>query len=512
MEFSGYSKRKLKAWAFIDGAEISAVSISTEFSLNAIPTATVSLPVGYDGMTAKDSPIQTQSNFFKFRKKISLWVSYDVEKEVKSTGGDDFIKSELDNNVRVFDGYIAGFGYERTVSGLAVTISVEHWLSDLAASSALSGAAHSTTPGDMQRSALLKRSATTGNSNAPTAWKWVNNVLGNISDLWEDGYKKIYEELCKSDSLVGLDTDNVSMGIKKNDSGLAALKKMYSSKAPLNIIGYEGVKKNVVDEIRNTTIDSLSGQTLWDNLVAASATFMFAISPHVEDAEVFPFCPSVKHDKPYKEIPKSHITNISFSGDCPRAIRAVCLMYGTGIRVLPNSGAQQFITIGKYINEKNTSGEGTIIYRSCPSWITNSITTTIAVEPIPTIANPNSASTSKVIISTKDVRNKYAKTIYGFEILRGRQGTLTGPLRQDIGVGSYVKIELPRDIHTESKKVYMKGVVLRVSSNMIAQSAQSSTTFTIGYLRMEDESDIEMESHPLYSTMWSGSSNLKMSS
>ena len=57
----------------------------------------------------------------------------------------------------------------------------------------------------------------------------------------------------------------------------------------------------------------------------------------------------------------------------------------------------------------------------------------------------------------------------------------------------------------------MKGVVLRVSSNMIAQSAQSSTTFTIGYLRMEDESDIEMESHPLYSTMWSGSSNLKMS-
>ena len=110
------------------------------------------------------------------------------------------------------------------------------------------------------------------------------------------------------------------------------------------------------------------------------------------------------------------------------------------------------------------------------------------------------------------MRNRYAKTIYGFEILRGRQGTLTGPLRQDVGVGSYVKIELPRDIHTGSKKVYMKGVVLRVSSNMIAQSAQSSTTFTIGYLRMEDESDIEMEGHPLYSTMWSGSSNLKMSS
>lgn len=106
----------------------------------------------------------------------------------------------------------------------------------------------------------------------------------------------------------------------------------------------------------------------------------------------------------------------------------------------------------------------------------------------------------------------YAKTIYGFEILRGRQGTLTGPLRQDIGVGSYISIELPESMHTSNFGMYMKGVVLRVSSTMIAQSAQSSTTLTVGYLRMESESDLEMESHPLYKTMWSGSSNLKMSS
>ena len=49
MEFSGYSKRKLKAYALIGGVTVSAIRIYTEFSLNAIPTATVSLPVGYDG-------------------------------------------------------------------------------------------------------------------------------------------------------------------------------------------------------------------------------------------------------------------------------------------------------------------------------------------------------------------------------------------------------------------------------------------------------------------------------
>ena len=389
---------------------------------------------------------------------------------------------------------------------------MEHWLSDLAASSALSGSAHSTTPGDMQRSALLKRSATNGSSNAPTAWKWINNILAgeNVNDLWEEGYKKVYEALCESDALIGLDTD-ANAAMRKNSSGLSALKKMYSTKAPLKIIPYQDIKKNIVEGIRQTSIDSLSGQTLWDNLIAASATFMFAISPHVEDAEVFPFCPSVKHDTPYRVIRKSDITNISFSGDCPRAIRAVCLMHGTGIRVLPAPGASQFRTIGKYINEKNTSDEGTIIYRSCPSWIQNSSDQTIAVTDIPSVSSPNSKTSKNLIIDHKEVRNMYAKTIYGFEILRGRQGTLTGPLRQDIGVGSYIMIEIPESLHTGNSGIYMKGIVLRVSSNMIAQSAQSSTTLTVGYLRMESESNIEMESHPLYSTMWSGSSNLKMS-
>ena len=95
--------------------------------------------------------------------------------------------------------------------------------------------------------------------------------------------------------------------------------------------------------------------------------------------------------------------------------------------------------------------------------------------------------------------------------MRGRQGTITGPLRQDIGVGSYVRIELPESLHSESKGLYMKGIVLKVVSSLVAQSSQSSTTLTVGYLRMEDEKEIEMDSHPLYSTMWSGSSNLKMS-
>ena len=513
MEFSGYSKRKLEAWAIIEGKKVPAVSIQTEFSLNAIPTATVSLPVGYDGETSEDSFVERESNLFTFRRSISLWVSYKVEKEEVKEDGQGWIKSELGGTTRVFDGYIAGIGYERTVSGLALTISVEHWLSDLAASSALSGAAHSTTPGDMQRSALLKRSDTTGNSNAPTAWKWINNILAseNVNDLWEEGYKKVYEALCKSDALIGLDTDG-NAALRKNDSGLSALKKMYSSKAKLKIIPYQDIKKNIVEGIRLTSIDSLSGQTLWDNLIAASATFMFAISPHVEDAEVFPFCPSVKHDKPYKEIRKSDITNISFSGDCPRAIRAVCLMHGTGIRVVPAAGAQAFKTIGKYINEKNTKDEGTIIYRSCPSWIQNSLDQTIKVISIPSGSSPNSEAPKKSIIDYKELRNMYDKTIYGFEILRGRQGTLTGPLRQDIGVGSYISIEIPESMHTSNFGMYMKGVVLRVSSTMIAQSAQSSTTLTVGYLRMESEADLEMESHPLYTTMWSGSSNLKMSS
>ena len=83
----------------------------------------------------------------------------------------------------------------------------------------------------MQRSALLKRSDTAGGSNAPTAWKWINNILAseNVNDLWEEGYKKVYEALCKSDALIGLDTDG-NAALRKNDSGLSALKKCTAAK------------------------------------------------------------------------------------------------------------------------------------------------------------------------------------------------------------------------------------------------------------------------------------------
>jgi hypothetical protein len=153
-----------------------------------------------------------------------------------------------------------------------------------------------------------------------------------------------------------------------------------------------------------------------------------------------------------------------------------------------------------------------VIYRNCPSWISNSITQGVAIDKkIATGSNPDGTSQDEIIYDARDIRNKYAKTIYGFEILRGRQGTITGPLRQDIGVGSYVRIQLPESLHLDAKGLYMKGIVLKVVSSLVAQSSQSSTTLTVGYLRMEDEKEIEMDSHPLYSTMWSGSSNLKMS-
>jgi hypothetical protein len=179
---------------------------------------------------------------------------------------------------------------------------------------------------------------------------------------------------------------------------------------------------------------------------------------------------------------------------------------------LPGQGVQDFITVGKYINEENPEIEGMVIYRNCPSWISNSITQGVAIDKkIATGSNPDGTSQDEIIYDARDIRNKYAKTIYGFEILRGRQGTITGPLRQDIGVGSYVRIQLPESLHLDAKGLYMKGIVLKVVSSLVAQSSQSSTTLTVGYLRMEDEKEIEMDSHPLYSTMWSGSSNLKMS-
>ena len=88
-------------------------------------------------------------------------------------------------------------------------------------------------------------------------------------------------------------------------------------------------------------------------------------------------------------------------------------------------------------------------------------------------------------------------------------------LRIDIGVGSYIEFEVPRDLtasgaNAYDDRSYFRGMVIKVEHNIDAQAPNASTTFTVGYVRSvsEEGTDLCMEDHPLYAKVGDYAQNL----
>lgn len=547
MAISSYVKRGIQCYVTIGEGEGSStpydvVQVTTEFALNAIPTATVTLALGMNTKTNEEAKAaEILDNLFTFRKIIKIWAENpDNEESVSLTAGlkaSEAVKPQI-----IFEGYIAGVGYQRNASGSVLSISVEHWLSDLAASSMMGGSTHSMTPGDLQRSALLVNPRS-GEGVAQTreasmlgkTWtaKIIGAAQGLISNLWEGGIKKIAEAGAKAAGLIDVNRSadptcaNPSTTNPNNQAALDALAKM-KGVLPLDRSTAENVSSAIYKDLTSIFLENFAGQTIWDVIVSASANYMFAVAPGINEANVIPFLPCFspslgEQPDPFYTIPPEQIFSASLSGDMPRTIRGAALLFSTETGVMggaPNETSLPRLRVGgAYIGTADC--KGTVLYKQPPSWLSTASATYYALgadkktnAPIKTGVSPtggtpsNKESKTGTIKNTMELRDNYAKSLYGFEILKGRQGTISGPFRTDIGVGSYIEFEIPKDLHSApSFPKYFRGMVLRVTTSLDAQSSQAMTTFTVGYVRtqVEDaEGVLTMAKHPIYTTTYLG--------
>jgi hypothetical protein len=520
-----YSKRKIRCWALIDGKEYEVSRVTTEFALNSIPSATISLVPGVNVSDGKPSTAHDlEDSITALRHPIEIWSTYEIESEFGA--GYEFTPDVA--RLLMFEGYVTGFGYQRSASGVAFSLAIEHWLSDLTASSMISSSTHSMTAGDLQRSVILQRIKPGTRAFGNTFnLSYVKTTIGGganvAADLWENGIKKIAVEGASNDQLAELDTDSgTSCGPNsRNAAALGALARM-SGTLSLRLIGSDSqsIGNAIVQDLSKIFLEDLAGQTAWDNIIASSANYMFAVVPKVSDAIVVPFCPSLSVNTdagPFKEIPSEQIENISISGDMPRTIRGVALLFTqeSAINVAPGT-KDTGITLNKpggvYIAE--TEGcKGTILYKYCPGWIANTGPIDLSNNacnrpPFKAAAQPDAGVASDQPTATQQAVNKapfrdaVAKAIYCIEVLKGRQGTITGPYRTDIGVGSLIRFELPATTNVaDSVSIVFVGMVLKVVCSIDAQASQSSTTFTLGYVRTDHEDSLNIMTvteHPIY--------------
>lgn len=553
-----FSKRKLTCWAEIGGEEYDIVQISSDFALNTIPTAVITLALGIkadesDSVGSKGRATSVNDKFL-FRNTVKVFATSVIQDESPDLLAFDKTVPGFDKKL-IFSGYVAGFGFQRTPSSSVLTISAEHWLADLAAATMLSSATHSATPADLQRSALYREPTTVENTSkgGPTLMgsSWIGAATGGESnvcnDLWETGIKSILLAASKSQNLADLHGDaNVFGGGEAgcqleeakdalNKVAESALNKITSLNAKLSIklsdASSLNVGKGIFADLSSLYLENLAGQTMWDCLIACSGNYMFAVAPSIDMAQVVPYCPTISTGRAFKTITADQISSINISGDCPRTLRGVALVVpqeGTPL-VDASEGASwpggvpvAKVQLGGAYISPAAKCKGVVLFKHPPGWLCPShdwfepsplpVDTTISPK------EPGTNSASKEDNKILSIRDSYAKALFGVEVTKGRQGTISGPLRFDIGVGSFIAFELPEETHSSSYIVvplmpsastdrYFYGTVVRVSFVIDSNSATSSTTYTVAHVRThaeENNKDFVMAEHPIYNTTWIG--------
>jgi len=523
-----YGKFKASCWAVVGQEEtvLDVVQVSAEYPLNGIPSATVTLALGNNVATGEESEANSrfEANLFQFREKIFIYASMELESYSASneaaTATNDIVRGF--KPTVIFEGYITGFGYQRSGAASVLSVSIEHWLSDLTASTMISASTHATTPTDLQAS-VLNRSFVPGSANAAglMSSSWIEKLPLSTDNLWEQGIKVIAKAGASSNALVNYDNSfNISCydgGSPQNKAALDALERM-EGVLELKTTSGSNVISAINEDLAFLFLDNLVGQTIWDCIISSSANYMFAVAPQIGKTIVMPFMPAIS-GTPFKSIGADQLYSASISGSMPRTIRAVGILFlEKGILNSPND-TKVNTSIGRYVS--NNDCKGTVLFKQAPAWLNTSTTigyssgedkVQASTKGVSSGSNPDGGvkstkpSVSQNIEESQSIRDDYAKSVYGYEILKGRQGTITGPFRLDIGVGSYIEFEIPGNLHQDaSNPKYFRGIVVKVELSLDAQSANAGTTYTVAYVRRKDEDDekvITMGTHPIYNSMY----------
>jgi hypothetical protein len=544
MTEKGFKQESYRAWMTIDvpgysePIELNITRLSAQFGLNAIPQASCSIALGaFVGNTSYVSNLHFIIEKIKYRAKATVYMNVAEGYEAIPPGVE--INRDAAFNGKafvVFEGYTSGSGYKRSGSAVEYVISLEHWLSDLNNSTALSPDLMPGIPFN------LYFPATSSSPEASKEYWTARSLAANTfqdevirQDVWK-GMKDYFTAIANQNQVGG--TSNPIFGAgsllnpnifktKKNDAALAALEKFATPGSafyvPLKLNGEVSTGetlRRIADVFFSKTLTTFDGSTFWDNIVTFSASFLFGISPGISTAWIVPRLPNYR--KPYKTIYSTEINNFDISTGMPKFVSGVILkgnfVDGSGVTNINNqnnaspASALNLFSSGMYFSDRHFTDPGMIIIQKSPDWLAVSLTSADIENVIMPRKPADIKNNVDVAARGKDqitALTAFAKLVYSTEVLKYRGGSLTGKFRLDIAPGSIVKIE------TAGEKVLNKdgfaypifASVDQVSLAVDSVSGQASTSFAISNVRSEIENadnDLTTETSPMYSNVWPG--------
>jgi len=532
-----YSKFALKAVVTTKSGDVTfedIVSISATFGLNSIPTATMVVAVGYDARSNQTKKATIHDAKAKFRPRDKVIVTLTITPE---EGNREKMES---GEFVIFEGMLAGTGYQRSSNSANYTMHLVHWLDELNNSSMLNGNWFPNAPYDLAFNAgcyAAAAQASDAGIGQPSdalpvpAFDPDGQIINHenaSTDLWGAVIKPVFESVANFD----LPNDG------KNTAALDALSRIpggAQGSAPLLGLNLDGLASHNMDEalrkaLEVDALESFAYTSFWGKLIGHYAPqFFFAISPGVEHALAIPFFGGLRWKAGQgKEIAADEYSYANFNAHMTQLLETVTVFWPFNAAVGPELGLEinnvdsfaqplGFYPISATGNE-NEDRPGLKLFKEPPTWIANiaswggaaGATTGVKAQtpgdcmaPGTGDSNPSpdwfTQAEAAQAMTDSAVANRFAHHWYKTELLGQRYGELSGKLRFDIAPGSIVRIEMP--IAEIGSDGYMVAAVTQVSYSINAERALAGTSFALAYIRtIEEDGDenISAASAPLY--------------
>lgn len=524
------------------------VAISGTYGLNSIPTAVLTLACGINAQTGNEAFAHVIYENMPTRAKVTVTL------EILTTDGKKE-KSPAEKFV-VFEGYAAGYGFQRAQDNAQYVLHLVHWLDDLNVGSMLSRDFFPGSPFNLAASANEVSAVTDHLGNAiilsTPVMDAVEEVINEASireDFWGKALKPLFLSLAKmrgpQDDACSPPTNTERQTLIEN-----AIKRMPGGKnkstLQLDFNGLDNIEPTdfanaVTDFLATTAMSGYNYSTFWSTLVGQWApSFLFAVSPGATFANVIPYYGAlqfVENDPNFKTIEADDYSYANFMAQTSTILEGIDIFWSTASTtgVMPGQDTSKeppnlCDPLGSYPPKDKRLHRGTTLLKEPPAWLASTVdaaSTTSSAEssgaatayPSDNIVTDGGNTTraggkkptrdeARRRLKTSNVLSIFAEHWYKTELMQQRYGEMSGKLRFDIAPGSTVKIKAPtKTMPMLSDKLDMVASVAKVSFVINSESAQAGTSFTLTNIRSVREDKDELKTSPLpplYAAGWAG--------
>ncbi len=541
-----YVVAEFKLSADIDGMYVTdIVSITGNFALNSIPNATLTLASGVEAISGSPASAHYLLRKLRMRAPVKVYL------EIKPTDG-AFEKQPLEK-ILIFEGYYAGFGFQRSNDNANYALHLVHWIDDLNMGSMLSRNWFPAAPFSLvENASSIEIDALTGSS----AGALISPRFGFEylefekiqKNFWGESLRPILDaiaefpspsQLCEKneqgkDPRTGRNLIKDTLKRVLGNSGEAGALGIAEYFTPLELDGPQSAGLDFIDTeiaiqaaLTNVSLATYKYSTFWSKLTGEwGPMFFFAVSPGVDFAQVIPFFAG--NTEPHVVIEADEYGQASFSGHMAQILEGIDIfwpasgttgMYNTEVRHIPDF----CMPLGSFPPLGDRDYRGTVLVKEPPGWIQNYVrtgaeraspdTTRITRADGTVKSSAERQAELKRDRGTFSICDLFAEQWYKTEVLSARYGELSGKLRFDIAPGSTVQIKAPRKNMPGLGEIMfdMFATVTRVSFVINAERAQAGTAFALTNMRSEDENKNGLftgstykAGTPLYAKAWKG--------